>query len=91
MPPDQPTDDDNDMGVYELNTHPFIIKIWLEEAAIKGSRAIWRGHITHVPSGERRYLKKLDDIIDFIIPYMEQMGIKIALCVRLKQWFKRNR
>jgi hypothetical protein len=37
--------------------------LWLEER-------IWHGQITHVPSGERRYLKDLHDIVTFIKPYI---------------------
>jgi len=52
----------------------FIIKFWLEEATEGERRAVWRGHITHVPSGERRYVRSLDDILDFISPYLEAIG-----------------
>jgi hypothetical protein len=57
-------------------THSFIVKIWLEETAEEAGRATWRGHITHVPSGERRYLKKLDEITAFIRPYLQEMGVR---------------
>src|SRR6185437_10611936 len=50
----------------EFNVHSFIVKVWLEEEATKSSDTIWHGHITHVPSGERRYLKNLDEIALFI-------------------------
>jgi len=53
----------------ETSTHPFIIKIWLEETVEEASQATWRGHITHVPSGERCYLKDLDDITAFVAPF----------------------
>jgi hypothetical protein len=64
------------MDLPELYTHSFIVRIWLEEAAQGASQAVWRGHITHVPSGERCYIKELNDIRDFIMPYLEQMGVK---------------
>jgi hypothetical protein len=60
----------------EEYTHSFIIKIRLEETAEEAGRATWRGHITHVPSGERRYLKKLDEIMAFIRPYLQEMGVR---------------
>lgn len=75
----------------EASTHPFIIRIWLEEAAYESHPATWRGHITHVPSGKRRYLKDLDDIIDFIAPYLEGMGVKLGLCWQARQWLNRFR
>ncbi len=60
----------------DLIPHSFIIKIWLEEVADEADQAVWRGHITHVPSGERRYVKTLEDIATFIVPYLEAMGVK---------------
>ena len=59
----------------ESNTHSFIVKIWLEETLEEDGRATWRGHITHVPSGERRYFKQLDDLLAFIVPYLRKMGV----------------
>jgi hypothetical protein len=53
----------------------FIIKIWLEETAEEAGQATWRAHITHVPSGERRYLQTLAEISTFITPYLQSMGV----------------
>jgi hypothetical protein len=77
----------NDMGMdsYETTTHPFIIKIWLEETAEEAGQAVWRGHVTHVPSGERRYIKNLDEIRAFIAPYLEDMGVKFRECWCVRQ------
>ena len=74
----------------EVNTHSFIVKIWLEETAEEAGQAIWRGHITHVPSGERQYLTGLDEVVAFIAPYLEQMGVRLAWCWRARQWLKRS-
>lgn len=63
----------------EFNVHSFIVKVWLEEDAAKDSGTIWHGHITHVPSGERRYLKNLGEITAFIEPYLKAMGIQFGL------------
>jgi hypothetical protein len=65
------------MELFEANTHPFIIKIWLEETADEAGVATWRGHITHVPSGTRRYVERLADITAFIVPYLKEMGIQV--------------
>jgi hypothetical protein len=64
------------MDLIEFNTHSFIVKIWLEETAEEAGEATWRGHITHVPNGERRYVQDLDEITAFIAPYLERMGVK---------------
>ena len=50
----------------------------VEKPAEEAGTATWRGHVTHVPSGERRYLKRLEDIVEFVRPYLARMGIKPA-------------
>lgn len=61
------------MDFPELQSCSFIIKVWLEERCEETGQVLWRGHITHVPSGKRCYLKDLKDIITFIASYMEAM------------------
>ena len=73
--------------VEEPSTHSFIVKIWLEETAREARRVRWRGHITHVPGGERRYLQDLAGVNDFIAPYLEEMGVRGARRGRLRGWF----
>ncbi|MFQ5856217.1 MAG: hypothetical protein ACE5LU_11295 [Anaerolineae bacterium] len=77
------------MDLLESNTHSFIVKIWLEETVEEAGQATWRGHITHVPSGDRRYLKDLDDISNFVVPYLDRMGVKLDMRWRVRQWLKR--
>jgi len=64
------------LGLTEIRTHHFIVKVWIEETAEEAGQAVWRGHITHVPSGRRRYLRDFGDIIAFIEPYLEAMGVR---------------
>jgi len=64
-------------GDYESASLAFIVRIWLEETVQETGTATWRGHITHVPSGERRYLKDLQEIVAFIAPYLQRMGVQI--------------
>jgi hypothetical protein len=73
----------------EYDRQTFILKIWLEETLQESGRAIWRGHITHVPSGERRYVQCLDDIVAFIMFYLEAMGVKADRYWRLRQSLRR--
>jgi hypothetical protein len=70
--------EDDTIDHSEPSTQSFIVKIWLEETAAEANRATWRGHITQVPSGERRYLENLDDIGIFILPYLEEMGVRFG-------------
>lgn len=59
----------------EPDTHSFIIKIWLEEKAEETGRVLWRGHITHVSSGTRRYMQDLKVIPQFVGQYLEELGV----------------
>jgi hypothetical protein len=57
--------------------HSFIVKIWLEDRDENTHQTTWRGHITHVPSGERRYISTLEGIIEFILPHLKKMGVPL--------------
>ncbi len=74
------------MDPEEAHTQSFVVRIWLEETAAETGRATWRGHITHVPSGKRRYVRSLDDIADFIMLYLEQMGVQPTNWRRVRRW-----
>jgi hypothetical protein len=62
----------------------FVVKIWLEESDT-GSPG-WRGRVTHIPSYEQRYVTHLDEITDFIAPYLEAAGVKTGLRRRIRRW-----
>ena len=64
--------------MYEHETHHFIVKVWLETAATENEPASWRGHVTHVASGDRRYVDSLADINDYIGKFLTKMGIDNA-------------
>ncbi len=83
--------DNSDSGNDLLRmVHSFVIKVWQEEAE-KGVPPNWRGHITHVPGNERRYLKSVSDISDFVQIYLHRMGVRVAFWWRFKQWLKRRK
>jgi hypothetical protein len=77
------------MDTLESTTQSFIVKVWVEESAREDGREVWHGHITHVPTGQRRYLKDLSEIEDFIAPHLEDMGVKLGMRWRVRCWFKR--
>lgn len=77
------------MGSIETTSHPFILRIWLEEPAEGARRAEWRGHITHVPSGKRIYIEDLDQIREFVTPYLREMGVTFGVADRLRCWLGR--
>lgn len=63
------------MSDTESRTQSFVIRIWAEERDAGSDRVLWRGHITHVPSKERRYFDDLSGLIRFVAPYLEQIAI----------------
>jgi hypothetical protein len=72
--------------------HSFIIKLWFEQASAEETDSTtWHGHITHVPGGERAYLKDLDGATDFITTYLEAYGVRVSAYRRFAHWFKRLR
>lgn len=70
-------------------TQSFIIRVWVEDRAEEAGKGTWRGQIIHVSSGKSRYLKNLDEVEDFISPYLEKMGVKSGVRWRMRRWLKR--
>ena len=64
MDSDSPTDQ------VEPFIHSYVIRIWLEDAGAENSGPVWRGHITHIPGEERKYLNDLSEIPAFIESYL---------------------
>jgi hypothetical protein len=58
----------------ESNAETFVVRLWLE-GGDKGPRVL-RGHITHVMSGERRYVQSLAAIEAFIGPFMRRLDVE---------------
>jgi hypothetical protein len=52
------------------DTHAFIIRIWKEETGQNEPLPVWRGHITHAYTGERRFFQELNSLLDFIKAYL---------------------
>ncbi len=51
----------------------------------------WRGVIESTVDNERRFLKSLEDIIIFILPYLKKMGVKLELNRQFKQWLDHHK
>ncbi len=75
----------------EPNTHSFVVKIWLEETPEETAHPVWRGHITHVASGQRRYVANLSEILVFVVPYLAGLGIQTPLLERICLWLNRRK
>jgi len=73
--------------VQEPDTQSFVVKVWLEETVEEAGQARWRGHVTHVTSGERRYFESLSAIASFIRPYLERWGVKFGVLQEVRLFF----
>jgi hypothetical protein len=77
------------MDTLEPDAQSFIVKVWVEDGNEKVGNSVWRGHITHVSSGSRHYIKNMDEISEFIAPYLQEMGVKSGMRWRISSWLKR--
>lgn len=77
------------MDPSDATSHSFVVKVWLEEVADGTRSATWRGHITHVLSSKRRYVHDVGEIGDFILTYLEAMGVRLSGLLRLRRWLRR--
>jgi hypothetical protein len=71
------------METIQPNTHSFVVKVWSEATGVAAPPVVWRGQITHVPSGEQRSFHDLAEIAAFVGPYLEQLGVRPSLLQRL--------
>jgi hypothetical protein len=76
------------MDSLEPHAQSFIVKVWVEDNGETGGQGVFRGHITHVSSHNRRYLKNLGEIENFIAPYLEEMGVKLETRWRISIWLR---
>jgi hypothetical protein len=66
------------MASLQEKDQTFIVRLWLEPSETDDSVPQWRGVIENVQNGKRRYLKDLNEITAFIVPYLEKMGGAIS-------------
>jgi hypothetical protein len=62
------------MTSFEQDTHVFIVRIWREPREIEEAQAEWRGVVEHIPTGQRRYFKDMDEIKHFVQPYLLELS-----------------
>ena len=74
----------------EDQTQSFIVRVWLERKAHGRHGAVWRGHVTHVPSGDRAYIDQVDSVAAFMLPYLARMGVWLGPRTRLRLWVHRG-
>ena len=79
------------MAQPEDASHSFIIRLWVEETAEEAGRVIWRGQITHVQGGERRAVRRVADICDFITSYLWSMGVRRPMTWQVREWLRERK
>ena len=62
----------------EDRTSAFIVRVWIEQREVADAPVTWRGSIEHVASGQGRYVTMLDEIAEFIRPFLETIGVNFA-------------
>lgn len=67
----------------DQQSHSFIVKVWSERTGRSAQNRAWRGRITHVPSGERRSIQRIEEIGMFMTPYLIQLGLRVSWSHRL--------
>ena len=63
------------MNQHGAESVSFIVRIWLEEATGESGGPVWRGSVTHVPSGEKRYFDAFAHLVEHMERYLEMMGV----------------
>jgi hypothetical protein len=54
------------MVLSDQNSQVFIVRLWRERREIEGAAPEWRVMIEHVPTGDRRYLRRVTEISGFM-------------------------
>jgi hypothetical protein len=87
-------DGEDRMGRYGEAEHPtqsFVLRVWIEEPARDGSRTTWRGHITHVQTGERRSVGSIADVHRFLAEHLGALGVRFRAADRIRMLLMRTR
>lgn len=69
----------------------FIIKIRIEESEGQRQGPMWQGYVTHVPDGAQRYVRNLNEIAAFVAAYLEEAGVAVTPCWRIRQRLLRRK
>ncbi len=68
----------------EPEAQSFVIKLWLEAQEDRHHKRSWRGYISHVPSNKRHYVKRLDEISDFVAEHLIKEGVDLGWWWKLR-------
>jgi hypothetical protein len=54
----------------DADAFSFVLRLWIEEDPVQCSALRWRGHITNVLDGRRRWVQSFHEIEAFIAGYL---------------------
>lgn len=54
------------------SAHVFVVRLWLEHREMEGMVPERRGIVEHVPTGERRYVRSVDEVLEFLSGFLEE-------------------
>lgn len=74
------------VDIGESKIHSFIVKVWLEDNEEDPDVTLLHGHITHVPSGERHYIREVSEVPLLIRSYLERTGIALESDQKVPLW-----
>ena len=84
------------MVLSDPNTQVFIVRLWRERREIEGAAPEWRVMIEHVPTGDRRYLRHVTQINDFMKHHIRSVDPRLGIRARAsgvlrswKRWLRR--
>lgn len=62
------------MTRFEKEAHSFVIRLWRENRDDPQAKAVWRGWIDHVQSGQRHYFQEMNAIQNIIASYVSDVS-----------------
>jgi hypothetical protein len=66
----------------EPRTVSFVVKITVDDCVGEPDEIAWHGMVTHVPSGEKRYVKNLAEMEHYIAAHLERLGVPLEAVQR---------
>ncbi len=72
------------------NTHVFLLRIWIEPRLVEGQPPLFRGLIEQIGSGEKVYIKDMDEAYAYFRRFFEKQGLRErprSFWRRLKDWW----
>jgi hypothetical protein len=76
------------MDLPEDHARSFIVRCRAESPPPGEGREGWLCQVIQVPSGERHYIRDLDQLVDFLAPYLRDAGARLPPYWRFRLWLQ---